>query len=59
MQDDPLVGLLVVVGVLAGLAALLVLMTILEPEKRPQVRPGQGTRRPWTPNSSESKASDG
>lgn len=34
MQDDPLVGLLVVVGVLAGLAALLVLMTFLEPAKR-------------------------
>lgn len=60
MQDDPFVGLLVVVGVLAGLGALLVLMAILEPAKDAPTRslPRRGTSS-WMPNSSESKASDG
>ncbi len=61
MHDDPVVGLLVVLGVLAGLAALLVLMTILEPAKTDGPsrhlrgrRTGSGEAR-----SSESGASDG
>jgi hypothetical protein len=40
MQDDPVVGLLVVIGVLAGLAALLVLAALLEPDKPQAPAPG-------------------